>query len=1548
MSRPIPNVTLGGFRPNQVKINSIGIGISDATLDALNLDSSQFMVVGGQTNNVYNMIVDSEGVMINSTLENRASLSNEYALYVDGNIYVTGKVDTSSGTLSNIAGGGSNSSACNYWLPVRRDIPSSTNIYYDGKVNIANESLSRSNAYRLSVIDNANRTIDHAQVAVQNQVGAIGRTAILGYSNLSPLVFNTARGAIEFHAARTQNYFSNVYYRSNVVAGVSNYQALDLPYYACNALAPHLAINTDGTVGIKASPNPPLTYVLRLADNQNPPEIIPTPASNVPADLHVNGTTFSCNMLIYDYESRAACNIDSLYVRKLGVTFAASQVEPGYFAPGNYTFRCNVSIGGPIESDYALSVYGDAHYHSRLYTDIAVLSSNLTIYDTLAINGTAYFENDITANENVQVNQNLVIWGGLYTNSNSIKTIVPGGSNSNTLADINFVTYVANGWSNIYMQGAGFITPGKVGIGINDQYDTVPSQLTVVSRDTNIYSLGLLDKTNSLVTKALFVGHQRSNTVGGLPDDSVVFATPSSTSPYFTFDGAAHPQNIYFYPGKYDKTILGEHTISATSKPTLSVYETGQVAVNSFRPSSNTQLYVDGSVGFTSNLYGYDANSQNLVKLAQLRYGANAGVNTGTGISYIDSSAPHVGLNCAPNSNYGLAVQGGLSADAYYTVSGREGIMWLDSDTANGDSTPSTANGLYAIGKVGIGVNQPQYVLDVSGDNSAVNAADGTFICLHKALYDEYLSNVGVRFEGAGNSAWFTSVESVSGNISRYHIGCASNVYSLVSTSASNMGIIVQNNSTSGSNVHQVVIGGNASLLDYSLFNSNPNPSATLTVDGDTSIIGNLNVTGQITTNCNVYSPSNSGRSNVPSIQQDDLFISGKDVYINPTSKMYLNYNASLLASPLETNLQSVLNVYQDIIDPSDPVPIAHFVGKGANACIEILSEAIQAIGGTNDGILRVGLVNGNASKQVMGFSDGNGTPYMTFQKLGSTQRAMGINTADPLAQLHILNDYTSLNSNMVRLTYDNGASGDTASYSPNMVLDKTYIEAGDRIHKQWIIQGPTYGTSLNDQLTFSFLKTSNSIVTGSNTPLCITSNGCLGINTTLPAYLLDIVTSNTNDGREHGIRIWNQANTDTAQLVFQSGPASNVGADVYADYAMYSCNSEFILQQRSSAVSANPVLYVNSNSFIGINTTPNSNFNVNIGGVLNVTDSIRINGQQIFTTSNIAGTSGVSILGTPDVYVLPDVTRYGGLVINKAISTSNLFHVFNDNTSSSNMGVFDSILDAAHIYYRNKTDSTTYNVYQMYTSNARFGLSYTSMATRATAMPTSGLSNVFYIDCVASTSNAEHDVTLNGRITLYSPSRGVPSISFGSNGLIAGVDTTGSMYIMPGAGSNVGIGTTMPRSALDVAGSTIVSGNVGIGTTVAPVPLTVYGNAHIGSGYGGADTSFVGGPFFKQGTWDAAGTTHTITYPTFCVGDNSAGTLYIQVANKSTSYGSEKIGNLQASFIKPYNSNVDVYEISNHKNAILTALSITSSGSNIVVTTDSDCSISWTSIGSF
>jgi hypothetical protein len=754
---------------------------------------------------------------------------------------------------------------------------------------------------------------------------------------------------------------------------------------------------------------------------------------------------------------------------------------------------------------------------------------------------------------------------------------------------------------------------------------------------------------------------------------------------------------------------------------------------------------------------------------------------------------------------------------------------------------------------------------------------------------------------------------------------------------------MIQNDNTKGIYGHQVVIGGNASLIKNSYNNTNPNPNAVLTVNGDTSIMGSLNVTGYITANNRVILET-SGRSNIPSIQADDLFVGGKDIFINPTNKMYINYTQTMLSYPIETTNQAVLNAYQDITN----APIAHFVAENDNAYIEIMSKAINNTGGgVNDGILRFGVLPRSQGKQVIGFQDGKGNSYMTFSKLGDKSRAMGINTDTPSAQLHIVNNIETINDQMLKLTYDTNGLGDTANYTPNIVFEKQYANNGDINKKQWLIEGPTYGTDLYDQLSFKFVKITPTTLT-SNTVLSITSNGCIGINNTTPTYLLDIVTSNINDGRNHGVRLWNKMNMDTAQLAFQSGNSPDIGGDEFADYIMYSCNSEFVFRQRKSGGgSTNPLFYFNSNTNLGINANPNTNYNVNIGGILNVSESILVNGYELFNTSNITN-SGSTIRGTSNIYLLPTVGNGGGVVINGIIPTGNLFHILNDNTGSANMTVYDSILDNGSVYYRNKVSSSLYNVYQMYNSNTRFGLSYQTMPTRSYTMPTSDLSNVFYIDGVQSTNYKEHDITLNGNLSLYSSVRGIPQISFGSNGTIRGNDQAGSLCIIPGYSSNVGVGTTQPRSMLDVYGNLIVSGNIGIGTTIASKPLTVYGSASIGKGLSGTDNGTVGGPFFLQQTWSSASASHTITYPSFCVGDNSAGTLYIQATNKSTTPGNEKIGNLQASFIKAYNGSVNVSLIHGHSNVYLTTLTVGISGSDIVVTTDSDCYISWTSIGSY
>jgi predicted RNA-binding protein associated with RNAse of E/G family len=137
--------------------------------------------------------------------------------------------------------------------------------------------------------------------------------------------------------------------------------------------------------------------------------------------------------------------------------------------------------------------------------------------------------------------------------------------------------------------------------------------------------------------------------------------------------------------------------------------------------------------------------------------------------------------------------------------------------------------------------------------------------------------------------------------------------------------------------------------------------------------------------------------------------------------------------------------------------------------------------------------------------------------------------------------------------------------------------------------------------------------------------------------------------------------------------------------------------------------------------------------------------------------------------------------------------------------------------------------------------------------------------------------------------------------------------------------------------------GNVGIGTTLPIEKLEVYGNTKTGKGLSGIYNQYDGGPFFKQSGWDTTGSSHTIAFTDYCIAENSSGTLNIQVK----SITANKLGNSSVSFLNASGADVDLFNTFYHKTANLSTFTITASTNDIIVTTDSDCSISWTSIGS-
>jgi hypothetical protein len=133
-------------------------------------------------------------------------------------------------------------------------------------------------------------------------------------------------------------------------------------------------------------------------------------------------------------------------------------------------------------------------------------------------------------------------------------------------------------------------------------------------------------------------------------------------------------------------------------------------------------------------------------------------------------------------------------------------------------------------------------------------------------------------------------------------------------------------------------------------------------------------------------------------------------------------------------------------------------------------------------------------------------------------------------------------------------------------------------------------------------------------------------------------------------------------------------------------------------------------------------------------------------------------------------------------------------------------------------------------------------------------------------------------------------------------------------------------------------NGNVGIGTTTPAYGLHVYRDVAFGKGLGSNQGDY--GCYYLQRSWDTPSTNHIISYPDYCIGDDSAGTLHIQVK------GPLKLGTISVSFLKAAQE-LDLFSIYYHKNTALTTMDVSVyQTSNILVQTDNDCKVAWQASG--
>jgi hypothetical protein len=1204
--------------------------------------------VGGFSNNVFAFLVDRRGISVNYSRPERTYYSPDYVAQIrgntliDGNVVITGVVATLAGS-NEIVGGTSN-----FWR-----YSDANNIYYDGTVTVGPQTVALENNYHLNLGKSTQRDLDNAQFAIQNQFGATFRAGIYGEASNSPIIFNTpANVPIEFHVNRPNAFFQTPYIRapySNEGEFITD-EERQTPDYTRNNQHPNLTIDTNGHIGINTSFNHPFTYQERTRINTFPPTIV-TQTVTKPMSLQVDGPMYACNVLILDPDTNRPQSIDELFIRRVGQTFFASNIIPGTFAMGNYTFQSNLSINGPVDDNFPLYVHGQAKFTSNVIIEGGMLIIQDLTIDNLNVHNNGSFSN------NIEVQNNIYFKANLYT-----QRIDPlSGCNVWTMINIDNTAFTEPSYSNIYPIGAGIATPGRFGTGIDPERDEVNHQFVSTKRDPTIFEAELLDKSTTGLTKALYIGHP-SVSEDASADASVVFLTPDPTdNNYNRFLAGGAPQNMYFFPGARGQRI-SQFQVTASNAPTLGIFYTNRVGINTLYPTHSLDVF--GDVAISGDFYKKFPNELDPVKLGIWRQNSYAntsgsGPPTYEGIQYLNNQAPYVGINTIPYLNYGLTIGGKtLSTQGYYTADGYRMVPFYDSGELFNQPTPPFQRASLN-GRLAIGTRNPLATLHLRDPST-------TSILLSQSTTnnDSYL-----RFQ-AENNTFNLAIDDANDALHIFH---GSN-YTNPST---NRPFLVHASSTP-TNFYQTVINSNVAYAQN-------NPNDALLVNGNVRVQGDVSVSGTYRVQgASVIIAGSNATYSYDNSDPNNIYISGKNILLNTDITQSTNEGQLFVGYDSDTaaNVAAVALTERSVLFMRQNNNVSQYVAKYESASKFCLSD----------------YKNSDSARCIVGVTQTNhfyvgedlNTPFITVRKPTTSTYVVGIGTTTTsTSKLQVFTNNPT--ETLLKLTHAS-TNPDTDDFTSDIILEK-YTNSTDR--HAWQIQGPNHAHQQKLQFIYATNATSNEVLTISNT-------GSIGIGNTQPTFAIDIVRT----GDQGAIRML-QSDPATAkpQLLFQSG-SNQYGADAANDYRMYAYSNNFYLDMQNTSLGLKPLLHFTSNNSLGILQPADPAYSVTMAGTLNVKDGIYINGRPFFTVGNEGTSTGTIITGF-NIFVNPDPLSYGGVHINSSSgSTSNIFEV--NSGLNGNVAVFDSDYQNAQIHLRNKTLGTR-RIWRMAASNTSYVLAYRS-----------------------------------------------------------------------------------------------------------------------------------------------------------------------------------------------------------------------------------------------
>jgi hypothetical protein len=632
----------------RIQIESIGIGLSNI----YNLDLTRdnfirtYLAVGdifnsshnvaldtNNLNHIHNLVVTDKTVGVNTSRNKILSLANK-SLIVEGNIHCLGTITADSILLSNDIDILKLSTNIKSFNQVLNRLSShllfysvkdylQDNIYTTQNLTLGTITNADNNTNPLKISRHCNNNISNIQFVIQNNDGTNDSPTrfscgIIGGVNNSPFHIITSKNMpLHFNISKTYSEIDNLYIKDNDRANTPDYTSYQLP---------SLVIDTTGSVLInldKLSISDKISYDYYYYNNTA--GYITITNKEEYANLHIHGSVYADNIIIYDYMSKQPKSLDSLYMRQgTGLTLNANQIRGGDFNKDEFRFNSNVYIG-INENKYNLMIYGNSEITDNLNVNKNLTATNLNINNDLIVSGTGIcdFNNSCQFSgsatfaslncDNTIITKSINVTDTIYYKGTSIDNIVGIGTTSPSqftaisetiLDDITLANYINVGGQTTNISDANYNSDI---INIYKHKNTQKNQYELYLHDTTITPHG----------SSAYIGHTILNTLDNKLDNSLVFLTQLNTM----------WNNIYFYAGK-NKTKIND------TAPNLGIFENNKIGINTIRPIKT--LDINGDI-ITSNYYIRENNIEYecdmIIKKNNYNYLSHLNINNENGIN---------------------------------------------------------------------------------------------------------------------------------------------------------------------------------------------------------------------------------------------------------------------------------------------------------------------------------------------------------------------------------------------------------------------------------------------------------------------------------------------------------------------------------------------------------------------------------------------------------------------------------------------------------------------------------------------------------------------------------------------------------------------------------------------------------------------------------------------------------------------------------------------------------------------------------------------------